>query len=85
MHAINCQRCSNMLGIQNKRSSIRRGGKNLLERLVELSWNGRFFTHFIDDDPSVKRDLGVDEKSQIAQGTCIHQPRTPSLDECSYY
>ena len=43
-------------------------GKKILERLVELSWNGRFFTHFIDDDPSVKRDLGVDEKSQIAQG-----------------
>jgi hypothetical protein len=37
-------------------------------RLDALSWNGRFFTHFIDEDPSVKRDLGVDERSQFAQG-----------------
>jgi hypothetical protein len=37
-------------------------------RLDALSWNGRFFTHFIDEDPAVKRDLGVDEKSQLAQG-----------------
>jgi hypothetical protein len=43
-------------------------GKEILERLIALSWNGRFFTHFIDEDPSIKRDLGVDEKSQIAQG-----------------
>ena len=37
-------------------------------RLDALSWNGRFFTHFIDEDPTVKRDLGVDERAQIAQG-----------------
>jgi hypothetical protein len=37
-------------------------------RLDLLSWNGRFFTHFIDEDPTVKRDLGVDENAQIAQG-----------------
>ena len=44
-----------------------RAGK-ILERLIDLSWNGRYFTHFIDEDPAVKRNLGVDEKSQIAQG-----------------
>jgi hypothetical protein len=43
-------------------------GKDILERLIALSWNGKYFTHFIDEDPSVKRNLGVDEKSQIAQG-----------------
>jgi hypothetical protein len=43
-------------------------GKEILDRLIKLSWNGRFFTHFIDEDPAVKRNLGVDEKSQIAQG-----------------
>lgn len=43
-------------------------GKEILDRLITLSWNGKYFTHFIDEDPNVKRDLGVDEKSQIAQG-----------------
>jgi hypothetical protein len=43
-------------------------GVEIRKRLDRLSWNGRFFTHFIDEDPNVRRDLGVDEKSQIAQG-----------------
>ena len=45
-----------------------RRGKEILDRIIALSWNGKYFTHFIDEDPNVKRDLGVDEKSQIAQG-----------------
>jgi len=49
-------------------AKYRSRGVKILERLIELSWNGRHFTHFIDEDPAVKRDLGVDEKSQIAQG-----------------
>jgi hypothetical protein len=39
-----------------------------LERLTALTWNGKYFTHFIEEDPNVKRNLGVNEKSQIAQG-----------------
>jgi hypothetical protein len=43
-------------------------GKEILDRITALSWNGKYFIHFIDEDPDVKRNLGVDEKSQIAQG-----------------
>lgn len=39
----------------------------LEKRLDALSWNGNFYTHFIEEDSTVKRDLGVDEKSQLAQ------------------
>jgi hypothetical protein len=42
-------------------------GLDLQKRLNDLCWNGRFYTHFIDEDPNVVRKLGVDEKSQIAQ------------------
>ncbi len=42
--------------------------KEIMDRLTALSWNGKFFTHFIDEDPTIKRNLGVDEKTQIAQG-----------------
>lgn len=42
-------------------------GDEMTERLNKLTWNGKFFTHFIDEDSSVHRNLGVDEKSQIAQ------------------
>jgi hypothetical protein len=55
-------------GNSAKSSIYSQRGKDILDRLTKLSWNGKFFTHFIDEDPSVKRNLGVDEKSQIAQG-----------------
>lgn len=42
-------------------------GDEMTERLNKLAWNGKFFTHFIDDDSTVHRHLGVDEKTQIAQ------------------
>ena len=45
----------------------RQRGNEISERLNKLSWNGKFFTHFIDEDSTVHRHLGVDEKSQIAQ------------------
>jgi hypothetical protein len=66
-----CNQLSEMLlyaGMKEKSSVYSKRAAEILERLNKLSWNGRFYTHFIDDDPSVKRDLGVDEKTQIAQG-----------------
>jgi len=66
-----CNQLSEMLqyaGMKEKSSVYSQRAKEILERLNALSWNGRFYTHFIDEDPSVKRNLGVDEKSQIAQG-----------------
>jgi hypothetical protein len=66
-----CNQLSEMLeyaGMKDKASVYSQRAKEILERLNALSWNGRFYTHFIDEDPSVKRNLGVDEKSQIAQG-----------------
>jgi hypothetical protein len=66
-----CNQLAEMLehaGHTKQAAEYRERGKGILERLVALSWNGRFFTHFVDDDPDVKRNLGVDEKSQIAQG-----------------
>jgi hypothetical protein len=66
-----CNQLAEMLdfsGLSDKAEQYRMRGKDIMDRLISLSWNGRFFTHFIDEDPAVKRDLGVDEKSQIAQG-----------------
>lgn len=55
-------------GNDEKAGQYRDRASTIMEKLNALSWNGRFYTHFIDEDPSVKRNLGVDEKSQIAQG-----------------
>ncbi|MDQ3847102.1 MAG: hypothetical protein M3342_24265 [Bacteroidota bacterium] len=56
-----------LAGNHNEANRFRTRGSEIKERLDKLAWNGRFFTHFIEEDPTVKRNLGVDEKSQIAQ------------------
>jgi hypothetical protein len=66
-----CNQLSEMLlycGMKDKALVYNQRAQEILERLNALSWNGRYYTHFVDEDPSVKRNLGVDEKSQIAQG-----------------
>ncbi|TSA35446.1 MAG: hypothetical protein D4R64_09710 [Porphyromonadaceae bacterium] len=66
-----CNQLADMLefaGQHDKAKNYRDRASDILKRLTALAWNGKFFTHFIDEDPTVKRNLGVDEKSQIAQG-----------------
>ncbi len=66
-----CNHLAEMLehaGKAKRATEYRQRGKEILERLVALTWNGKFFTHFVEEDSSVKRNLGVDEKTQIAQG-----------------
>jgi hypothetical protein len=53
------------------------------QRLNRLSWNGRFFTHWVAEDPLFKPDLGADMSSQISlsnayslnRGIAQHQAR----------
>jgi hypothetical protein len=56
-------------------------GDLLRQRLNKLSWNGNFFTHFIDEDSSVHRHLGVDEKSQLAQSNAYSLNRSISHEQ----
>ncbi len=70
-YAASCEELAEMLdasGNPGDAAQFRERAKQIRTRLDALSWNGRYFTHFIDEDPSVRRDLGVDEKTQIAQG-----------------
>lgn len=54
-------------GMAAEAEKYRVRGKELKKRLDSIAWNGRFYTHFIEEDTTVKRNLGVDEKSQLAQ------------------
>jgi hypothetical protein len=60
----------------------RKRGEDILERLNALSWNGRFFTHRIEEDPDVVRDLGVDEKSQISFSNAYSLNRGLPHEQC---
>ncbi len=54
-------------GMKDDAAKFRKRADEIETRLNALAWNGKFYTHFIDEDPNVKRNLGVDEKSQLAQ------------------
>lgn len=43
----------------------RSASKGLMDRLNDLSWNGRFFTHFIPEDPTFA-PAGVDPTTQLS-------------------
>jgi hypothetical protein len=58
-------------------------GSAILERLSALSWNGAFFTHRIEEDPDVHRDLGVDESTQIAMSNAYSVNRGISPEQCA--
>lgn len=56
-------------------------GDEVKARLDKLAWNGQFFTHFIDEDSTVVRKLGVDEKSQLAQSNAYSLNRDISVSQ----
>ena len=81
-----CEELSKMYGIVGDKTNAdkyARRAADMRERLDDLSWNGRFFTHFIEEDPTVVRDFGVDEKSQISQSNCyaINRNLTPEQNK----
>ena len=54
-------------GNKEQADKYRQRGKQIEIRLNALAWNGNFYTHFIEEDPTVKRKLGVDMASQFSQ------------------
>jgi hypothetical protein len=54
-------------GMKTESARFAQRAVEFADRLNALAWNGKFYTHFIDEDPTVRRKLGVDEKSQLAQ------------------
>jgi hypothetical protein len=85
-YAASCDELAEMLshaGDPDAASVYSKRALEIRQRVDSLSWNGRFYTHFIDEDPAVKRDLGVDEKSQIAQGNAYSLNRGISTEHAA--
>jgi hypothetical protein len=45
---------------------MRKLADELEERLNRIAWNGRFYTHWVAEDPEFRPDLGVDMSSQVS-------------------
>jgi hypothetical protein len=54
-------------GNKEQADRYRQRAKQIESQLNELAWNGKFYTHFIEEDSAVKRKLGVDMSSQFSQ------------------
>jgi len=81
-----CRRLATMLrkaGRQREASAFETRAAQLDERLRKVSWNGRYFRHFVEEDDSVQRDLGVDEASQIAQANMYSLNRGIASDQAA--
>ncbi|MBI5724720.1 MAG: hypothetical protein HZA50_12225 [Planctomycetes bacterium] len=52
------------------------------QRLDKLAWNGKFYTHQVPEDPNIKRDLGVDEKSQVSLSNAYSVNRGLTHEQC---
>ncbi len=81
-----CRRLATMLDHAGRRADAARyltRADELEQRLRKVSWNGRFFRHFREEDDTVKRNLGVDEAAQLAQGNMYSLTRGIPHDQAT--
>ena len=55
-----------MLSDGQEAQEMRKLADELEERLNRISWNGRFYTHWVPEDANFHPDLGVDMSSQVS-------------------
>jgi hypothetical protein len=68
-YAVGCEYLAEMLdkiGRSEEARKYRQRGKDIRQRLDQLSWNGHFYTHHVPEETGYKRDLGVDESTQVS-------------------
>ncbi|MCW8129039.1 MAG: hypothetical protein KIS92_01520 [Planctomycetota bacterium] len=58
-------------------------GKEIKERLDQLAWNGKHYTHHVPEDPNVKRDLGVDLDAQVSLSNAYSLNRGLTHEQCA--
>jgi hypothetical protein len=64
-----CRKLAEMLESSERMKDaheMRKLADEMEQRLNRVSWNGRFYTHWVPEDPEFKPDLGVDMSSQVS-------------------
>jgi hypothetical protein len=60
----------------------RERGREILDRLNAISWNGRHFVHHVPESSDVQRDLGVNEASQVSLSNAYSLNRGIAHEQC---
>jgi len=72
-YALACDKLAEMLeytGQHEEASKYSNRAQGIRTRLDKIAWNGQFYRHRIEEDDTVKRDLGADEGAQISFSNC---------------
>jgi hypothetical protein len=68
-YAASCGYLAEMLdcaGRAEEASRFRERGKEVRSRLDAVAWSGNHFRHWVPEDETIVRDLGVDERAQVS-------------------
>ncbi len=81
-----CRYLAEMLGVHGRDAdaqSMQDLASDLEQRLNDLAWNGKFFTHHVSEQPDIKRDCGgTDENAQVVQSNAYSLNRGIAHDKC---
>ena len=72
----------NYAGRHAEADNINQLSEDLKQRIDNLSWNGNFYTHHIPEDENLKRDLGVNELSQVSLSNAYSLNRNLTHEQC---
>ncbi len=82
---VGCRYLSEMLdhaGRASEAREVRQMGRDIKQRLDQLSWNGRFYTHHVPEDPGIVRDLGVDHSRLVSLSNAYSLNRDLTREQC---
>jgi len=82
---VGCRYLSEMLeyaGRESEAGEVRQLGIDIKQRLDKLSWNGRFYTHHVPEDPDLIRDLGVDQSKLVSLSNAYSLNRDLTREQC---
>jgi hypothetical protein len=80
-----CRNLAEMLKIAGRAQSAPEFEKladDVEQRLNELAWNGKFYTHWIAENPDYKPDVGVDMSVQVSLSNAYALNRGISHEKC---
>ncbi len=80
-----CQKLAIMLETANRKEDAKRIAQlaaDMQQRLDALAWNGKFYTHHVPEDLTVKRDLGVNLSESFSLSNSYSLNRNIGHDKC---
>ncbi|MCX7799570.1 MAG: hypothetical protein N2109_04430 [Fimbriimonadales bacterium] len=84
-YAMGCRMLAEMLDRAGRKAEAedhRRLASEVLQRLDQVAWLGTHYRHHVPEDPSVVRDFGVDEASQVSLSNAYSINRGIPREHC---